>query len=195
MKLILASSSPRRAEILRHAGFAFDVYPANIDETRRPREKPRNYVRRLAREKAERAAAVVRRKGRPAIVIGADTVVVAKGKVLGKPTDVASARAMLRLLNGKTHEVFTGVALVSLPDERKRTHVETTRVTFAKLSEDEIDRYLLTGEPFHKAGGYGIQGIAGRYVRRIAGCYFNVVGLPLARVSAMLAKLGWRERQ
>lgn len=193
MKLILASSSPRRAEILRHAGFVFEVYPVNIDETRLPREKPRSYVRRLASEKADRAAAHARHKGRRAIVIGADTVVVAKEKILGKPTDVDSARQMLRLLSGKMHEVLTGVALVSVPDERKLTHVEKTRVTFAKLPEEEIDRYLLTGEPFHKAGGYGIQGVAGRYVTRIAGCYFNVVGLPLASLRTMLAALGWQE--
>ncbi len=193
MKLILASSSPRRAEILRHAGFVFDVRPAHLDETRLPREKARDYVRRLAAAKAEHVANHGRWKNQATIVIGADTVVVAKGKILGKPVDVESARKMLRTLSGKTHDVFTGVAMVRLSDGSKIVHVEKTRVTFARLPDEEIDCYLLTGEPFHKAGAYAIQGIAGRYVTRIEGCYFNVVGLPLARLSAMLAKLGWRE--
>lgn len=191
MKLILASSSPRRAEILRHAGLAFDVFPANVDESRLPRESAPQFVRRLALAKASRAAEVAARKGRTAIVIGADTVVVAGGKILGKPGDLPTARRMLRLLSGRTHTVLTGLAVLQVPDGVERIAVEKTRVRFAKLSEKEIDNYLMTGEPYHKAGAYAIQGIAGRYVTRIEGCYFNVVGLPLARLWSMLREFGY----
>lgn len=191
MKLILASGSPRRAEILRHAGFAFDVVPANVDESRLPRESAPHYVRRLALAKAQRAAEHAAPKGQPAIVIGADTVVVGGGKILGKPQDLASARRMLRLLSARTHSVLTGLALIKIPGGPEKIHVEKTRVRFAKMSAKEIDGYLLTGEPYHKAGAYAIQGIGGRYVTRVEGCYFNVVGLPLARLCAMLKDLGW----
>ena len=191
MKLILASSSPRRAEILRHAGLAFDVFPANVDESRLPRESAPHFVRRLALAKASRAAEVAARKGRTAIVIGADTVVVAGGKILGKPGDLPTARRMLRLLSGRTHTVLTGLALMQVPDGAGKIVVEKTRVRFAKLSEKEIDGYLMTGEPYHKAGAYAIQGLAGRYVTRIEGCYFNVVGLPLARLWSLLREFGY----
>ena len=193
MKLILASSSPRRAEILRHAGLAFDVFPANVDESRLPRESAPQFVRRLALAKAIRAAEVAARKGRTAIVIGADTVVVAGGKILGKPGDLPTARRMLRLLSGRTHTVLTGLAVLQIPENEEKIVVEKTRVRFARLSEKEIDAYLMTGEPYHKAGAYAIQGIAGRYVTRIEGCYFNVVGLPLARLTHALTQLGWSE--
>lgn len=191
MKMILASSSPRRAEILRNSGFVFDVYPTNVDETRLPRESASPYVRRLALAKARRAAEHAARNRQPAIVIGADTVVVAKGKILGKPRDLTSARRMLHLLSGRTHQVLTGLAVLRIPDGAERLVVEKTRVHFAKLSETEIDWYLLTGEPNHKAGAYAIQGIAGRYVTRLEGCYFNVVGLPLARLWSLLKEFGW----
>jgi septum formation protein len=191
MKLILASSSPRRAEILRHAGYSFHVAPADVDESREPRESAAHYVRRLALAKASHAAERAAREGQSAIVIGADTVVVARGKTLGKPQDLASARRMLRLLSGRTHTVLTGLALIRIPGGAEKIHEEKTRVRFAKLSAKEIDDYLLTGEPYHKAGAYAIQGIAGRYVTRIEGCYFNVAGLPLSRLSAMLRELGW----
>jgi len=191
MKLILASSSPRRAEILRHAGIHFEVFPANVDESPLPRESAPNHVRRLALAKARRAAEVAARKGRPAIVIGADTVVVAGGKILGKPGDLPTARRMLRLLSGRTHTVLTGIAVLQIPDGVEKVDVEKTRVRFAKLSEKEIDSYLMTGEPYHKAGAYAIQGIAGRYVTRVEGCYFNVVGLPLARLYSLLREFGW----
>lgn len=129
-------------------------------------------------------------KGRAGtVVIGADTVVVAQGKILGKPQDVREARRMLRLLSGKTHEVLTGVSMVALPDERALSHVESTRVHFLKLSGREIDEYIATGEPFDKAGAYGIQGVAGRFIDRIDGCYFNVMGLPISRVWLMLRRL------
>ena len=191
MKLILASSSPRRAEILRHAGLAFDVFPANVDEARLPREFAPHLVRRLALAKARRAAEVAARKGHTAIVIGADTVVIAGGKILGKPGDLPTARRMLRLLSGRTHTVLTGLALIQVPGGVEKIVLEKTRVRFAKLSGKEIDAYLMTGEPYHKAGAYAIQGIAGRYVTRIEGCYFNVVGLPLARLWSLLREFGY----
>jgi len=191
MKIILASSSPRRAEILRNAGIAFEVFPANVDESRLPRESAPHYVRRLALAKARRAADHAARKGRHAIIIGADTVVVAKGKILGKPQDFPSARRMLHLLSGRTHSVLTGLAVLQVLDGAEKIAVEKTRVRFSKLSKREIDWYLMTGEPYHKAGAYAIQGIAGRYVTRIEGCYFNVVGLPLARLWSLLRELGW----
>jgi septum formation protein len=123
------------------------------------------------------------------IVIGADTVVLAGGKILGKPLDVKDARRMLRTLSGKTHRVLTGLSVLSLPDGAERHHVETTRVRFRKMSNAEIDDYIATGEPFGKAGAYAIQGIGGRYVTQIEGCYFNVVGLPLARLCKLLAQM------
>jgi septum formation protein len=190
-KLILASSSPRRAEILRRAGLPFDVRAANINESRHPHEAARSYVARLAAAKAHEAAEHAERKGLRATVIGADTAVVALGKILGKPVDVRDAKRMLRLLSGRTHTVLTGVCLIAVPGRAEAHHVESTRVTFAHLTDHEIDRYLLTGESFHKAGGYAIQGIAGRYVTHIEGCYFNVMGLPLARLWTLLRELGW----
>jgi len=190
-KLILASNSPRRAEILRNAGIEFEARASHVNEARHTRESPRNYVRRLAMAKARVAAEHAKRKGHAAIVLGADTVVLARGRVLGKPADVKEARRMLRMLSGKTHQVLTGVSLISVPDGKEHHHVETTRVRFLRLSKAEIDDYIATGEPFDKAGGYGIQGIGGRFVARIDGCYFNVMGLPLSRVWTMLGTLGW----
>jgi septum formation protein len=196
MKLILASASPRRAEILRNAGFAFEVFSTNVDETRLPDEPAADYVLRLAREKARiafdsaAAKAVV-----PAICIGADTTVVLGMHVLGKPADFEDARWMLRELSGHTHEVLTGLSLVSVPDRCEISHVETTKVTFAELSEAEIERYLASREPFDKAGAYGIQGLAGRYIPRIEGCYFNVMGLPLSRFYSLLRTMGWEEKR
>jgi septum formation protein len=192
-KLILASSSPRRAEILRHAGIPFEVRRPNVDETRLRGEDARKYVTRLAKMKACAVAEHFSKKNAEAIIMGADTVVVAGRKILGKPVDVESAREMLRLLSGKTHQVLTGVALIQLPSGRGMTAVEKTRVTFVRLSAAEIDKYLMSGEPFHKAGAYAIQGIAGRFVTKINGCYFNVVGLPLSRVWGMLREMGWEK--
>lgn len=194
-KLILASGSPRRAEILRNAGFEFDVHLTHADESRRARETAARYAQRVAAAKARAAAEKFREKHSRVIVIGADTVVLAKGTILGKPSDVKDARRMLRLLNGKTHRVLTGLAAVSLPDGAERQHVETTRVRFRRMSNAEIDDYIATGEPFGKAGGYAIQGIAGRYVTEIEGCYFNVMGLPLARLYELLETLRWRAPQ
>lgn len=193
MKLILASSSPRRAEILRNAGFVFDVFPTPTDETRRPGENAEDYVRRMAQAKAQAAGDRLRTTGEPAIVIAADTVVLAQGQILTKPQDVADARRMLRMMSGKSHELLTGLAVLRIPEGAETQHVEKTRVDLLLISDDEIERYLRTGESFDKAGAYGIQGIAGRFVSRIDGCYFNVMGLPLSRVWCAIRELGWED--
>jgi nucleoside triphosphate pyrophosphatase len=190
MKLILASSSPRRAQILHDAGFTFSVISSAVDETPFPEETARDHVSRLAAAKAELVAA---RAVGPAIVIAADTVVALDERILGKPRSEADARQMLEMLSGRTHNVLTGVTMIRLPDAERIEFVESTLVHFAALPEEEITRYLATEEPQDKAGAYGIQGRAGRYIPRIEGCYFNVVGLPLARVQAALNALGWSE--
>src|SRR5215469_10938206 len=190
MKLILASASPRRAEILRSAGFSFTVLSSAVDETPYPSESPHEYVERLAGAKAELVAA---RAVGPAIVIAADTVVTLEGKILGKPRSTDDARKMLEQLSGRTHSVVTGVTLIRLPDVERRSFVEATLVHFASLSEHDIIQYLATDEPYDKAGAYAIQGRAGRYVPHIEGCYFNIVGLPLAHLTRVLLELGWSE--
>jgi septum formation protein len=190
MKLILASSSARRAEILHDAGVSFSVLSSAVDETPLAGESPAELVQRLADAKAELVSA---RAFAPAIVIAADTEVVLDGHILGKPRTTEDARRMLTRLSGRTHSVLTGVTLVRLPDAERRSFVETTHVHFAPIPEEEITRYLGTGEPFDKAGSYAIQGRAGRYVPRIEGCYFNIVGLPLARLYQELKELGWSE--
>ena len=192
MKLILASASPRRAEILRDAGIAFTVLSSAVDETPYSNESPVDLVQRLADAKADLVAA---RAIGPAIVIAADTVVVLDGHILGKPRSSDDAHNMLTKLSGRTHSVITGVAIVRLPDAERRHFVESTLVHFAPLSSEEISRYLATAEPHDKAGAYGIQGRAGRYIPRIEGCYFNVVGLPLSRLLASLHELGWSEEE
>lgn len=189
-KLILASASTRRAEILRDAGIPFTVMSSAIDETPIPGEPGPDLVRRLADAKAELVAA---RAVGPAIVIAADTEVVLEGSVLGKPRTSEDARNMLAKLSGRTHSVVTGVTLIRLPDAERRSFVEITQVHFGALSDEELTRYLATEEPFDKAGSYAIQGRAGRYIPRIEGCYFNVVGLPLARLCQTLSELGWSE--
>lgn len=189
-KLILASASARRAEILRDAGILFTVLHSAIDETPIPGESGPGLVQRLADAKAELVAA---RAVGPAIVIAADTEVVLDGAILGKPRTSDDARSMLAKLSGRTHSVITGVTLIRLPDAERRCLVETTQVHFSAISDDELTRYLATGEPFDKAGSYAIQGRAGRYIPRIDGCYFNVVGLPLAQLCHALAELGWSE--
>ncbi|MGH9732572.1 MAG: Maf family protein [Candidatus Acidiferrales bacterium] len=189
-KLILASSSPRRAEILRNAGFDFAVVPADVNETQRPNELPADYVRRLAEEKARTVAWQVAKDAASdsTFVIGADTVVVIDDEILGKPSSVANAREMLRRLSSQTHEVYTGLAVLQ-GNGIARTVVERTRVTFQPLSEKEIEDYTASGEPFDKAGAYAIQGEGGKFISRIEGCYFNVMGLPLARLYAILRDL------
>ncbi len=189
-KLILASSSPRRAEVLRDAGIEFEVRPANVDETRRRDEPAGDYVQRLALEKA-RAAVSSESTTNNFIVIGADTVVVNQGEILLKPDSPDDARRMLRQLRGGVHEVHTGLAVIRMPQEIERVIEEVTSVSFAELSDAEIDAYIATGEPFDKAGAYGIQSLGGRYVTRVEGCYFNVMGMPLARLWATLKEFGW----
>jgi septum formation protein len=190
MKLILASTSLRRAEILHDAELSFVVVASAVDETPIPGESPNALVQRLADAKADLAAA---RAVGPAIVLAADTVVTLEGRIFGKPRSSDDARHMLEALSGRTHAVVTGVTLIRLPDAERRSFVESTLVHFAQLSAEEITRYLATGEPHDKAGAYAIQGRAGRYIPRIEGDYFNVVGLPLARVTQALAELGWSE--
>ncbi len=182
--LILASASPRRAELLRNAGIAFEVEPANIHEAPLPGETPLSYAQRLARDKAR--AILARHPDR--VVLGADTVVVVDDHLLEKPADAYDAGRMLSLLSGRTHQVITGVSLSALGVER--TEAEVTQVTFTTMSAEEIAEYIASGEPMDKTGAYGIQGIASRWVERIEGCYFNVVGLPVARVYRMLDEYG-----
>lgn len=189
-KLILASSSPRRAEVLRNAGIEFEVRPADIDETRRPHESAGDYVQRLALEKV-RAAVNSETNAGNFIVVGADTVVVNRGEILLKPDSADDARRMLRQLSGGVHEVHTGLAVIRTPQRIERVIEEITSVHFAMLSEAEIDAYIATGEPFDKAGAYGIQSLGGRYVTRVEGCYFNVMGMPLGRLWATLQEFGW----
>jgi septum formation protein len=209
--LVLASASPRRRELLAQAGFTFEVIPANLPELRKPGEDPIRFVTRLAREKAEAIAA--RHAIAPdTIILGADTIVVVDEEVLGKPQDAADAARMLRLLSGRTHQVITGVCLAkgrerhsilrdppvsgratstavqsgALVSKILQCAAEVTFVRFNTLSDREIEEYVATGEPLDKAGAYAIQGRAGRWVPRIHGCYFNVVGLPIALVSSMI---------
>jgi septum formation protein len=182
--LVLASRSPRRTELLRAAGILFEVQPADVDETRHPGESPDVHVRRLAEAKARAVAAQ-----RPeAAVLGADTVVVVDGRMLGKPQDADEAATMLRALGGREHEVVTGVALVG--PSGTRVEVDRTRVRVSKLSQTEIAWYVATGEPLDKAGAYAIQGLASRFIEAIEGSYSNVVGLPIALVYQMLTTTG-----
>ncbi len=184
--LVLASASPRRRELLAQAGYQFDVAAAEIKEDPRPDENPIAYVTRLAREKAEAIARLPEYAAHPdAVMLGADTTVVApNGEMLAKPLNDADAARMLGLLSGATHKVITGVALVA--GDHTEVAAEVTYVTVRTLSEEEIAAYIATREPHDKAGAYGIQGYAARWIPRIHGCYFNVVGLPLALVTAML---------
>ena len=186
MRLVLASASPRRAELLATAGFAFDAAPADVDETPRQDEAPMDYALRIAREKARAVAGQDTARGRP--VLAADTVVVARGRILGKPVDADDARAMLELLSGAVHTVHTGVVL--LTGTRQAEQLVTTRVRFMRLTPDEVDWYIGTGEPHGKAGAYAIQGHAARFVDWIEGSWSNVVGLPVATVYRMLKDAG-----
>jgi septum formation protein len=191
MKLILASASPRRAEILRNSGIQFEVRATDVDESRLAAELPGDYVRRLALAKALSAATEYRDPVDETLILGADTVVVVDADILGKPASQDDARSMLHRISGRMHEVHTGLALVRTPGTMQRVGEEITRVHFTSLTAQEIEDYIATGEPFDKAGAYGIQGIGGRYVTRIEGCYFNVMGLPLARLWSLLRELGW----
>jgi len=184
-KLILASKSPRRAEILQAVGWPFEQRAANIDETRHEAEDAVTYVGRLAQTKAETVAS----QPGAGLVLGADTVVVVDGEILGQPGDDENARRMLKLLNGKWHEVLTGVALVNAGKARPSlVEHELTRVRFCEMSDQEIDWYVSTGEPTDKAGAYAIQGRGGIFIKEIAGDYFNIVGLPIRRVYEMVRR-------
>jgi septum formation protein len=200
-RLVLASASPRRRELLAQAGFVFDVIPAHIPEEPRPGEDPVAYVTRLAREKAEavyRQATGNREQGTERqgtrdpgtkgpggiVVLGADTTVTLDGHTLEKPRDAEDAARMLRMLSGRTHRVITGVAVGDA--QGCEVAAEVTAVRFSTLSDAEIAEYVATGEPMDKAGAYGIQGRAAKWIPRVEGCYFNVVGLPIALVTAML---------
>src|SRR5688572_18875414 len=180
-RVILASASPRRAELLRAAGIDFDVRPADIDEAIRPGEAPGDYVSRLAEAKAR---AVHERDGNQT-VLAADTAVVVDGQILAKPMDEADAKRMLRMIGGRTHEVLTAVSIFH-PGEIVDTRMDTTTVEFAELSDADIEWYVSSGEPMDKAGAYAVQGLASRFVTRVEGSYSNVVGLPIALVYQML---------
>jgi septum formation protein len=184
MRLILASASPRRAELLRAAGIPFEASPVKLDERFHAGEKPEAAVARLAEAKAVAAAAL----HRDVVVLGADTSVVVRGVPLGKPADVAEAERMLRLLSGRTHEVLTGICLVS--GDRTLVHVEPSRVRMSRLTDAEIAWYLSTDEPWDKAGAYAVQGLASRFIDGIEGSYSSIVGLPIARVYELLKELG-----
>ena len=182
--LVLASGSPRRVALLRQVGAEFTVVDPGPDRAWPGAAEPRHGVRALALDKAVKVATQ-----RPqSVVIGADTVVVLRGVRLGKPVDRAEAVSMLRRLHGRTHEVWTGIAVVK--GVERRTAAECTRVQFVRLGEPEIDAYVKSGEPLDKAGGYGIQGIAAQFVRAIEGDYSNVVGLPLTRLRQILSEFG-----
>ena len=183
-RLILASASPRRRELLAQAGYIFDIEAADIDETPRANESPGAYVQRLAEEKA--AAVLAKHNGfhGKLLVLGADTTVVCEGDILAKPEDASDAKRMLRKLAGRTHEVLTGIAVVS--NEGRHSAVESTEVVFSDIPEHELDQYCATREPLDKAGAYGIQGYAARWIPRIDGDYFNVMGLPIARVVRLI---------
>jgi len=182
MQLVLASASPRRAELLKTAGFTFEVRPADVDETPRPAEPAATYVLRVARDKA--LAAAERVNGNDAWILAADTVVVVSGRILGKPTGPAEARRMLSMLSGVVHEVLTAVVVRHAGSET--SEVVSTRVRFTALSAAEIDWYVESGEPDGKAGAYAIQGLGSRFVDWIEGSWSNVVGLPVATVYRML---------
>jgi nucleoside triphosphate pyrophosphatase len=187
VRLILASASPRRAELLRAAGYEFGIHAVEIDERSRTGESPVEYVQRLAQEKSAGAFKELSEGEASTLVLGADTAVVIGSEILGKPRDVEDAARMLRLLSGRTHQVLTGVCLVNA--ERSVSHVEISDVTFARLTEDQIAWYVSSGEGRDKAGGYAIQGLAARFIPRIEGSYSNVVGLPIASVDDLIHRL------
>ena len=190
-KLILASGSPRRAEILTSVGWEFTKDVADIDESELPDETPENYVRRLAREKAEAVA----QKYDQAIILGADTTVVIDGQIIGKPADLDDARRMIKLLAGNWHEVLTGVAIVTVESRKSKVEdrkvfvgLQRTRVKFAEMSDEEIEFLVQFGEPLDKAGAYAVQAQAALFIEKIEGDYWNVVGLPISLVYELIMK-------
>ncbi len=183
-RVVLASGSPRRHELLSLIGIQHEVRPANIDESLKPRETPHRHAERLAREKAGAVAT----RDPNLITIGADTIVVVNRKILGKPASVEQAGAMLRQLSGREHKVVTAIAIAR--GKKLRSAVEEVLVRFRKLRQDEIDAYIATGEPMDKAGAYGIQGYGATIVECVNGDYFSVMGLPLARLVRLLRDVG-----
>ena len=186
--IILASASPRRQSLLRQLGLGFRVYEPSVDEAGEAGEDPASHVRRVALAKARAAA----RECKAGVIIAADTLVVVDGQRLGKPASDEQAAAMLQRLAGREHRVVTAVAVMDAASGRTETAVESTRVWFRPLDPEEIQRYVATGEPRDKAGAYGIQGLGAVFVERIEGCYFAVVGLPLAVLARLLARFGIR---
>jgi septum formation protein len=187
MRLVLASGSSRRAELLENLGLDFDVDPADIDEGRHPGEDPASYVERLARQKAEAVA------GPDRLVVAADTTVVHEGHVMGKPAHPEEARAMLRRLQGAVHEVFTGLAVAV--DSNVESLVDVTTVTMLTMTDGEIDDYVAGGEPMDKAGAYALQGRGGVYVSSLGGSPFTVIGLPVHLLPRLVARMGVRLEQ
>ena len=185
--IVLASSSPRRAELLKTIGVEFEIAPSDIQERLHADEAPPDYIIRLARAKV----IAVARKRESGLVIGADTIVVLDGRVLGKPEDAEDAEQMLRQLSGRWHAVMTGVALYDIATRREVADYDKTLVRFAQLTDKEIEWYVSSGEPMDKAGAYGIQGLGGLFVEEVAGNYFNVVGLPIPLVYRLSRRLGY----
>jgi septum formation protein len=183
-KVVLASSSPRRRELLNLIGIAHEVRPPNLDESMRPRETPRRHAERLARDKASAVAM----RDPDLITIAADTIVVINRKVLGKPVDKEEAARMLAMLSGREHTVITAVAVSR--GKKLRSAIEEVKVKFRRLREDEIEAYVATGEPMDKAGAYGIQGFGATIVERVEGDYFAVMGLPLVRLVGLMRDVG-----
>ena len=186
-KIILASGSPRRKQLMRMAGLLFTVEPADVPEIIPDDMAPEKESEFLASVKAGYVLSQQDEKRRDALIVGADTTVLCEGRVLGKPKDKAEAKEMLRFLSGKVHEVYTGVAIVS--EDVSESFTSVTKVEFYELSDEEIDWYVSTNEPMDKAGAYGIQGFGCRLVKRIEGDYFTVMGLPIAEVARRLKQL------
>lgn len=190
MKLILASSSPRRRELLSGLGLSFDVISSDVDESFEPGTKPVDVVKELARRKAFAVANQVKGEHSRTLVIGADTIVVHQNQILGKPKDEHKAIQMLKSLQGNTHEVWTAVCVVQTSDLTSKTEAECTQVEFVPLTDEEVQQYVQTGEPMDKAGAYGIQKIGALLVAGIEGDYFTVVGLPVRKTAALLKEFG-----
>lgn len=187
MKIVLASASPRRSMLLEQLGLEFSVIPSNAVEEINPLLSPQELAKQLALQKAQEVA---NRLEEDCLVLGADTIVVLEGQVLGKPENSAQAELMLAKLSGKLHQVMTGIALIDKENRLIKTHCEITEVQMCRISSQEIANYVATGEPMDKAGAYGIQGRGAIFVEKIEGCYSNVVGLPLHRLALILAELG-----
>jgi septum formation protein len=185
-QLVLASASPRRQEILARLGLAFTVQPSHVPE----QHPPGDAAQAMAAVALAKARAVARQWAGPTVVLGADTEVMLDGRYLGKPADIPDAVRMLRALRGRTHEVITGVALVEVPEGREETAVVVTRVTMTNATDEDIAAYVATGEPLDKAGAYAVQGLGGRLVSHIDGCYTNVVGLPIETTRRLLQRWG-----